>query len=45
MTLWNVYNLEGGRIMRFLGQVKPRNEKAAMAAIKALKVDLTGLNL
>jgi hypothetical protein len=44
MILWNVYNLEG-RVMRFVGQVKARNEKAAMAAIKALKVDLAGLNL
>ncbi len=45
MTLWNVYNLEEGRIMRQLGQVEARNEKAAMAAVKALKMDLTGLNL
>jgi hypothetical protein len=28
-----------------MGQVKARNEKAAMAAIKALKIDLTGLKL
>jgi hypothetical protein len=45
MKLWSVYNLQSGRIMRMLGQVRARNEKAALAAIKAHKVDLSGLNL
>lgn len=29
MKLWNVYNLESGRILRMLGQLKARNEQAS----------------